>query len=124
MLEEIKISKSKVASRLIKKKRRIRKLYYTTPKERSRAKMRGAKVLSRRQHSYGKTSKALDFHDEEVGDIVGDGLNKIIEEVVLVVGRDEGNIDGEEDDESEDKSEDENKELNQGRQDLVSISYY
>ena len=126
MLEEIKIPKFEIASRLVKKKRRRRKLYYTTPKERarSRAQMRGAKVLSRRQHSYGETSKALDFHDEEVDDIVGDGLDKIIEEIVPVVGRDEGNIDGEEDDESDDDSEDENEELNQGRQDLVSISYY
>jgi len=46
MLEEIEVPKSQVASRLIKKKKRRCKLYYTTPKERSRAKMKGAKVLS------------------------------------------------------------------------------
>jgi len=131
MLEEIKVPKSQVASRLIKKKRRRRKLYYTTSKERSRAKMRGARVLSRGKQSYGETSKALDFGDQEVDDIASDGslcLGQIIEEPMLVVGRDEGNKDGEKDDESEDESNnernDENEELNQSRQDLVNISYY
>lgn len=131
MLEEVKILKSQVASRLIKRKRRRRKLYYTTAKERSRAKMRGDTFLSRGKHSYGETSKALDFGDQEVADIVGDGiscLDKIIEEPLPIVEGGEDNRDGEEDNQSNDKSEDESdadsEEPAKSRQDSVSISYY